>query len=1352
MSEQATTISVGVDSSGVTVAAANLDKMVASGTKAEGSVARLIKAAQEFSSGLKEGASQAVSDYKKTLEAAGQSGVKLSADLEKAAASAKKTGDETASAAQKITGGLGAVDNSIKNFVIGFASVAAVTAVVSKELEKFNKTIDGLARLDDQAQSLGETVESISSLNAVAKITGVSFDTVGASLARLTKGLAGNDEETKGAAFALKQLGIESRDAEGKLRSSVEITKEATKVLGNAADSTNKTAYAQAIYGKGAAEIVPYLNDLAKANLDVVSATTAQAKAATDYRDAQGALALETTKLYGTIAGEVLPVLTDVINAFIASKNEAGSLSSTIKGLADEGSLRTWAQGTVVFAAQSVDALLQLREEFKRLGLDIQGLAFGAKGVFDLVAAGAARAAGAVGDSLVLSQSASDNFAKSREKFAASEAGLGKSFTTTADAARASIEASNRLAIGYNAAKDGAVKLADSSAGASVVLKAFKGRLDDGGASAKAVSDQFLAVARSIQELQSAQTKTEFKIQVDSIDAAIDALNRLRAAGVDSAEIINQVAQLQASKFAAIGKGIDAERAVIQDAIDKTVQAAQKADAANDRKASVAASNAYRTELAKLLPLQERENQLAIQRAKNVGDVADNYSKLQAQIQAQVDGFAKLNQIQEDALRSAKEAGEDILRNAGIEVEGLKLQGELIGLTTAQQVKLRKEKEIQAQITLKQIELERILKSIQDQGEGGQVSAETVGKIAKLQSEIDALYKTAQSVPGALADQTTLNESIQRWKNASDEITNWVFSGFKNTGALIRKVFKDLLLQPTIQPIIGQLQGGISSLLGSALQGGGGGGGFLGSLFSGGSGGGFLGAAPFVNGAGPIAAGSGFLGSLSSVFGGFLNGGLSGGLGAIGAGVSGGVSSIAGGSILSGLGSIAGALGPIAIAVAAIAAVWKPLFGRTLKDSGIEAQISGSSVTGRTFDFYKGGFFRSDKTTYSALSSDITDSLERARDTIFGTLRGYAKALNADASSLATFSSSFNFSTKGLNDEQIKKKLAEEFEKIAKNAGQSINFDAVDKSFSEQVKSFAGTGEELLKFIESAAQLKPVIDSLSGSFPKLTLSLGSVLKLTDTQKKELSVIAAVSPALGQDVGKLGRESYVAQTRGIVNSFIAQGDALDKLVEKYGSGTASIEELANATGAFGDSAISVIAKLQEAKAAIDDIISGGVRSIELAGLSPEEANRYLSAEAERFRSQIGVSTDPEAIQKLVNSIVGNSTSVFNGLDPADQQARREEFIGQLNVLREEAKARIAEIEKVVQSNSTSRMEEVSKVIESAVAKYSEAAQTTTDAAKAINSGGTKLENAADSIADTFGRGVTIRRETSEVGGF
>ncbi len=124
------------------------------------------------------------------------------------------------------------------------------------------------------------------------------------------------------------------------------------------------------------------------------------------------------------------------------------------------------------------------------------------------------------------------------------------------------------------------------------------------------------------------------------------------------------------------------------------------------------------------------------------------------------------------------------------------------------------------------------------------------------------------------------------------------------------------------------------------------------------------------------------------------------------------------------VGKIASLFGPI---YGVIGGLINRAFGRKLADQGIEGNFGAEGFTGQNFQFYKGGWFRSDKTKYSDMESETLNAFnsEFALSRIVVTKLGETLGMSTDF--LDSFSKEIKISFMGLTEEQISQKLAELF-------------------------------------------------------------------------------------------------------------------------------------------------------------------------------------------------------------------------------------------------------------------------------------------------------------------------------------
>jgi phage-related minor tail protein len=113
-------------------------------------------------------------------------------------------------------------------------------------------------------------------------------------------------------------------------------------------------------------------------------------------------------------------------------------------------------------------------------------------------------------------------------------------------------------------------------------------------------------------------------------------------------------------------------------------------------------------------------------------------------------------------------------------------------------------------------------------------------------------------------------------------------------------------------------------------------------------------------------------------------------------------------------------------------------FGRKLKNTGVEGKFSNEGFDGNTFQFYKGGWFRSDKTIYQSMDSDTESVLGMQFLQLKAATSVMAAVLNLNADYIKDYTKSISFSTQGMNDAQVQEKLQSVFGDIQEDLAKSL--------------------------------------------------------------------------------------------------------------------------------------------------------------------------------------------------------------------------------------------------------------------------------------------------------------------------
>ena len=276
------------------------------------------------------------------------------ADLGRSARMLDKHANEMKASLQQVA----SVAKTAFAVVIGATSVAALRDFVTQ-------TLEASAALQGLAEQTGASAAALSGFAPVATISGTAMDAIGGSLAKLSKGLAGVDDETAGATKALQFLGIRAKDASGNLRDPAEVMNDVALKLAEFEDGAGKTAIAMELFGKSGATMLPFLKDLAE-NQDLnIRLTAQQIEEADNASKALARMKAETNFVAQTLVTAAIPSMTvlakELKNVLFGTDNAVDG----IQRLRTEGTLTTWAEKTAYALAVVIDSLRGIGQTIK---------------------------------------------------------------------------------------------------------------------------------------------------------------------------------------------------------------------------------------------------------------------------------------------------------------------------------------------------------------------------------------------------------------------------------------------------------------------------------------------------------------------------------------------------------------------------------------------------------------------------------------------------------------------------------------------------------------------------------------------------------------------------------------------------------------------------------------------------------------------------------------------------------------------------------------------------------------------------------------------------------------------------
>lgn len=250
---------------------------------------------------------------------------------------------EAAKRAQSVLGGLGGAVKAFAATAIAGLSLGALKSAVQSAAEHMDE-------LGKASQKIGIPVEMLSKLEYAAKLSDVPLEDLTSSLAKLDKALAEigggkhNDAEV-----ALRALGVSAVDANGKLRPTKDVMDDVAQAFSRYEDGANKTAAAQALFGKAGANMIPLLNTGKQGLADAAAEAERfglvvddkAAAAAERFNDNLTRLGEMGRGVANKLTEALLPALSEATDVLVTLFEKAGDASSFF------GDLQTFMQRTV---------------------------------------------------------------------------------------------------------------------------------------------------------------------------------------------------------------------------------------------------------------------------------------------------------------------------------------------------------------------------------------------------------------------------------------------------------------------------------------------------------------------------------------------------------------------------------------------------------------------------------------------------------------------------------------------------------------------------------------------------------------------------------------------------------------------------------------------------------------------------------------------------------------------------------------------------------------------------------------------------------------------------------------------
>lgn len=433
---------------------------------------------------------------------------------------------------------------------------------------------------------------------------------------------------------------------------------------------------------------------------------------------------------------------------------------------------------------------------------------------------------------------------------------------------------------------------------------------------------------------------------------------------------------------------------------------------------------------------------------------------------------------------------------------------------------------------------------------------------------------------GALAYQKEMDAKAAELTNVLADAIETALTEGGAAGAKKLKAYllKALIIDPimveikaSIQPMVGQMIGGGSGASGGGTSGGGGGGGLgnigglsnaynafaksgVGQSLGLSNSGAYVGNNPSayspVGGSNLTSlgqAGAKAMGMVGDALAGYAMGSMFNSL------ISGGYSMGKGMNTFQKVGTAVGSAigGPVVGAIiGAAAGALNRIFGRKLKDSGIQGEFGGSrGFEGESFEFYKGGLLRSDKTKTNPLAEEARKVLGDAFNLMRIQVGTFATSLGLNTDKIADFTTKIKVSTKGLSDADAEKAIQEALATANNELAEQVigTWEEATTKVKRRITERTGTGDDI------SYSTRDVEEDVTTRTYKASEYAREGEKAIDTLTRLATSLAATNEAF-KDLGI-----------GLYEASLAGADMASQLVDLFGG----IEGFVAATAAYYD---------------------------------------------------------------------------------------------------------------------------------------------------------------------------------------
>lgn len=248
--------------------------------------------------------------------------------------------------------------SSVVGKLKGIAAALGVGLSVDAFASLIKDSIETEARLGEVGKRAGLTGEQLSSLSRAARLSHTDLEDVAQMSAKLSKALIESQDSTSKSALVLRALGITSKDTARLLANPADAVFELAKKINLLPEGGTKAAAQLLILGRAGGTTSAFLEELAKQSGLVATRTTEQIESAKALEDQLSDIGAASKTVSTLFANALIPVISDIAKVFTDASAGSESLGGTIKRLAADGTLKTWAQDAALALGTFAESML----------------------------------------------------------------------------------------------------------------------------------------------------------------------------------------------------------------------------------------------------------------------------------------------------------------------------------------------------------------------------------------------------------------------------------------------------------------------------------------------------------------------------------------------------------------------------------------------------------------------------------------------------------------------------------------------------------------------------------------------------------------------------------------------------------------------------------------------------------------------------------------------------------------------------------------------------------------------------------------------------------------------------------